>query len=821
MRGRLSALVIVVVLALGLALPAPVAAQSDAAYALANGCFALRAAGGGYVAKAADGSYAATARSAAGAEPFRMQATRLGQFLLYGRERDFLSGAGGEARSAPSPDGTADWRIEGDAGAFRLSLPDDGGRALHRDGDELVTREGRGDAFAFERAGGCAVYPEVELNATGDTARMPTPFGEVRGTVDGHMHMMAFEFLGGSAHCGRPWHPYGVEFALVDCPDHQSGFSPLESSLGGKPRHDPVGWPTFRDWPDNASLTHESSYYKWVERAWMGGLRIFVNLLVDNGALCTVYPFKRNSCNEMETVRLEARRLRELEDYIDAQNGGPGKGWFRIVTDPFEARRVVSEGKLAVVMGIETSQLFDCRVLNGVPQCTNEDVDRELQRAWDMGVRQMELLNKFDNGFGGVAGDAGTFGVVVNTGNKYETGRYWDMKTCEGVGHDHDNEQLTHTHNTDALIANGLATYLPPGQLPVYPPPPHCNQMGLTPQGEHLVRRMAEMGMIVDPDHLSVIARRELLNVVESLRYSGIISSHSWSTPDAYPRIYELGGFITPYAGSSTSFVEQWKELKPRADPRWYFGFGYGADMNGFGNQGRPRGADVPNPVTYPFKSFVGDVTFDKQRSGERVYDINVDGVDHYGLYPDWIEDLRKLAGDEIVEDMARGAEAYLQMWERAVGVPASVCRGAHLGFTSRGLGGVELGDGVERLLRSASQPRSRGPRAWRWCVEGDSKGTNRTARTVAVLTPDGTVGLVASTARTHVAKGVHAGTPARRARARTRAFGRGVRVRRLGSARLVYVLRDRRVRYVAVATADVARTRASLRRYLSLTGLR
>ena len=107
------------------------------------------------------------------------------------------------------------------------------------------------------------------------------------------------------------------------------------------------------------------------------------------------------------------------------------------------------------------------------------------------------------------------------------------------------------------------------------------------------------------------------------------------------------------------------------ADPRYYFGFGFGADMNGLGAQGDPRGADVANPVTYPFTG-LGGVTVSKQRSGERVYDINVDGVAQYGLYPDWIEDLRKVAGadgDAIVEDMARGAEAYLQTWERAVGV--------------------------------------------------------------------------------------------------------------------------------------------------------
>ena len=56
----------------------------------------------------------------------------------------------------------------------------------------------------------------------------------------------------------------------------------------------------------------------------------------------------------------------------------------------------------------------------------------------------------------------------------------------------------------------------------------------------------------------------------------------------------------------------------------------------------------------------------DKQRSGTRVYDINTDGVPHYGLRPDYVEDLRKLEGDQIVTDMANGAEVYLRMWAQA-----------------------------------------------------------------------------------------------------------------------------------------------------------
>ena len=62
--------------------------------------------------------------------------------------------------------------------------------------------------------------------------------------------------------------------------------------------------------------------------------------------------------------------------------------------------------------------------------------------------------------------------------------------------------------------------------------------MGLTALGEHLVRRMIDKRMIIDPDHLDVLARKALLTIVEAEEYSGIVSSHSWSTADAYPRIY-------------------------------------------------------------------------------------------------------------------------------------------------------------------------------------------------------------------------------------------------------------------------------------------
>jgi hypothetical protein len=224
--------------------------------------------------------------------------------------------------------------------------------------------------------------------------------------------------------------------------------------------------------------------------------------------------------------------------------------------------------------------------------------------------------------------------------------------------------------------------------------------------------------MIIDPDHLDVISRKQLLSIVESERYSGLVSSHSWSTSDAYPRVYRSGGFITPYAGSSVSFANQWKALMAVRDKRFLRGIGWGADMNGFGAQGPPRGGD--NPVTYPFKSFDGRVTFERQKTGERVFDINTMGVAHYGLYPDWIEDLRHIAGDQIVKDLSHGSEAYLEMWERAVGVaPRYRCKSRRLRFTRGGLGPVAFGISAEDELRSAGQPMKRVGRTFSYCVRG------------------------------------------------------------------------------------------------------
>ena len=74
------------------------------------------------------------------------------------------------------------------------------------------------------------------------------------------------------------------------------------------------------------------------------------------------------------------------------------------------------------------------------------------------------------------------------------------------------------------------------------------------------------------------------------------------------------------------------------------------------------------NPVTYPF-TLPGFAPLDKSEAfpGGKKFDINVDGIAHVGMLPDFIEDLRHIGvTDNDLKPLFRSAEGYIRMWERA-----------------------------------------------------------------------------------------------------------------------------------------------------------
>jgi hypothetical protein len=465
---------------------------------------------------------------------------------------------------------------------------------------------------------------------------------------------------------------------------------------------------------------------------------------------------------------------------------------------------VINQGKMAVVLEMEVSEPFGCRGLRDNSSCTKADINSGLNRLYKLGMRSSLLLNKFDNPLTGVRFDSGAIGGLINAGNKQSSGSFWSAKTCTGRLHDNTIQSFTPGGPVATTLFGLLG--VPPGTIPTYPNPPHCNTRGLTDLGRYLERRMMRKHMIINPDHMSQAGVGATLDLAEKHHYSGVISPHGWMDPGNWPRIWKLGGLAFPDSNTSGDYIRAYRTYRPKRTP-YLLGWGYGADLGGLAAQ-----PDAPSgnshAISYPFKSYDGKVTFRRQRTGQRTFDYNKEGVAHYGLYADWFNDVQRHGGKRMARDMWNGAEAYLEMWERANGIRTPGCRSPHARLTSRGIGPIRLGESWVTLLRRAGQPQQR-TRAWSWCVRGAGNGR---AAVVAELSPSGHVELVGTTARDSVAARPAAGSANGPVPAGARAIGGGLFVSRSRGPARVYARRGGEVLAAAVASPTLAGSPADLR---------
>lgn len=747
-----ASLVVLVTIATGCESPPvhverPPPPASDGIYGLASGCYAIDATEPGstntrWLAASADGaSFAFSATSLETGARFTARAADLGTYLFYDAERHYLvgdteeeaaGGAGALSRASEllsdvllvddSYRSPAEWDLEvsaHDAERFQLRH--------HASGRYLTTRGltddvGEAAVVALYPVEGCAEFPELTLDAEGTVEpRRWDDDGALYGIVETHAHLFTnFGFGGGGMFHGAPFHRLGVEHALPSCePFHGVdgrrdligfAFSGLDdvsldsllpallTGMTSEPNHHTDGYPTFTDWPNSwGSSTHQTQYYRWLERAWMGGLRLLVQHATTNSALCEFMSGieaqrVRYSCNDMVAVEREIEEAYALERYVDAQSGGPGRGWLRIVTTPADARRVIEEGKLAIVLGIETSTLFDCFLVprEGYPTCDEAHVRAELDRFQALGVRAIFPVHKLDNAFSPGDGDrrVGQIGSFVSSG-------HWSsfVLDCPSVDSvfDHGDvifgglnmprgEYLAAPPNDMSGFAERpiatLRPFLPQLQEPALEGD-YCQGFGLTPLGETLIREMMLRGMIVEVDHLP---RRSYLRAFELLTEADYPAAGTHG--NAYDGvIYELGGVSKTGLGRCSApdrAGAMGDRLRERVqlirDHGGYPAEGFGFDLNGFAGGPGPRfgpdsGCSTPqsNGITYPFTSYAGDVTFTAPRLGERAVDFDTEGMIHIGLMPELIEDARRDGvTDEELEPLFRSAEAYLRMWERA-----------------------------------------------------------------------------------------------------------------------------------------------------------
>jgi len=207
--------------------------------------------------------------------------------------------------------------------------------------------------------------------------------------------------------------------------------------------------------------------------------------------------------------------------------------------------------------------------------------------------------------------------------------------------------------------------------MPSYPSGRQCNARGLTPLGRHLVTRMMDSHMLIEVDHLSERARATVLRMAERRRYP-LVSSHTdtggtWTGRDLR-RLYAIGGLAVARPATAGPLAARVVELSRLSRRVRGAGVGLGSDTGGFAALPGPRPDAGANPLRYPFRSFDRKVVFDRQRTGERTFDLNVDGVAHYGLFADLLADMVSgRRGREAVAVLFRSAEAYLRTWRLAL----------------------------------------------------------------------------------------------------------------------------------------------------------
>ncbi len=669
-------------------------AAAKTVYDFANGCYAIRSVENNSFVLATSAGYAASAEDQSKASSFYMKPAYLGVYLLYDKEARYLSvDAGKNVTRTSTLDDNTMWELVSLGNDLFAFKPYNGSLWLAADAGDgrLYLSDTRGPAseFTIEPAQKCTPFPEADISTDAVVMKQPSKQNLV-GFADTHLHLCAQEGFGGKLVIGRNFSPLGVSRALPDCSyiHGKKGANDLIGNLTeGRLRHDTSGWPDFKYWPYNNAMTHQMVYYRWLERAYRGGLRLAVVHCVSNELMCRIYgSLPGYDCNDMNAVDRQIDEVKSLENYIDAQCGGPDKGWFRIVYSPKEARDVIADGKLAIVLGIEVATLFNAADENNIdPQYI---VD-QLQVYRDKGVRSIFPIHIFNNAFGGTNV---WVPVIPNLGNRLLRGSYFEFEECSDPSFTYKEPSFTYPDNPFFIMLAPLIGSV----VPFYPAGMRSsdNKRGLTDIGEFFIREMIKKKMIIETDHMSHKMAFKALSICEEENYP-VIASHSWIDPpdgsitwQYATRIFNLGGIVSlmlyqeKHGGceiSSESWAHSYKNaVKVMSQSPYQVAIPYGSDVNGmckqpgprFGNRacdGNPPATPATNPLVYPFKAPVGGTgEFNQLRAGNRVFDFNTEGVACYGLIPDFVADLKNLGlTDEDLKPLYHSAEGYIKMWER------------------------------------------------------------------------------------------------------------------------------------------------------------
>jgi microsomal dipeptidase-like Zn-dependent dipeptidase len=543
------------------------------------------------------------------------------------------------------------------------------------------------------------------------------------GFADLHAHPMAHLGFGRAVVSGDARGK--VEEALVRCDRatatarHPGFGAPGWLNLvrfGAESRHGCCGFPSFAHWPRFDTVLHQQMFVGWVHRAWQGGLRLMCALAVNNELLAR--ELGASVADDRTALLEQVAGMRALAEENAA--------WMGVAGSPAEARALVAEGKLAVVLGVEVDSLDRLLLAPGEP-LTEAGMDALVRFLVDeAGVRVVTPVHLADNAFGGAAVYSDKFNLL----NHHLRGDFYRVEAAEHLGF-----RLSAKEGPDR-VAIEYYRLRHGGRYPdrLYDGTGsaqggHRNARGLTPLGEGFLRRLMRGGLLVDVDHMSERMTDAVLALAEAADYP-VLSTHTTFRALAFDagqtsriekrahegmkstahaqRILQGGGVLAPMtnqydvrqapgspvandcARSSRTFAQAYHfatTLQRTVGGRG--GVALGTDFNGLAQQPGPRFgphaasgvegdrmrsflrrlqrlAQAGSRLEYGGVMHRTDVPFTRHTEGERTFDLNEDGLAHYGLLPDFLKDLLRVGlSEKDLDPLFSSAEAFVATWEK------------------------------------------------------------------------------------------------------------------------------------------------------------
>ena len=297
-----------------------------------------------------------------------------------------------------------------------------------------------------------------------------------------------------------------------------------------------MGYPDMRGYPTFNQMLGEQMYSEWIHRAYDGGLRLMSALAVNNWLLSS-HPVKRALLGVSQPEDDKGSADVQVADLKAWALRPENRSWVEVAFTPMDARRIISENKLAMVLGIELDVLGNFVPNNHwtepgavvMPDDTHADLQRaliraELDRLYLQGVRQIGPFHYVNGVWGGCA----MFQRIFNEVNRKITGSNVQVVSsgAQGIRYRLDMDSW----GLDGIASRTIMTGDGPGRQsdPTWEATRggHINATGLTQAGEILFAEMAGRGMLIDLDHASSLSTDRLLQLATERGYP-VMSSHT------------------------------------------------------------------------------------------------------------------------------------------------------------------------------------------------------------------------------------------------------------------------------------------------------